>query len=143
MTTALDTSVLVAALASWHESHDRCRLALSRLLSGETTTLVPDHALVEAYSVLTRLPVSYRMSPDDALDLLRGALASRVKVVSERSTRTWALLSNAASIRTAGGAIHDLRILRAARAGGAEALLTLNPRDFERFEPVDIRIVVP
>jgi predicted nucleic acid-binding protein len=51
---AADTSVLVAAFASWHEKHDAARQAVAgapRLI---------DHCALETYSVLTRLPAPHR-----------------------------------------------------------------------------------
>lgn len=51
---AADTSVAVAAFASWHESHEPARAALR-----EGAVLVA-HCAVETYSVLTRLPPPHR-----------------------------------------------------------------------------------
>jgi predicted nucleic acid-binding protein len=51
---AVDTSVAVAAFASWHERHEQARQALD-----EDARLVA-HCAVETYSVLTRLPVPHR-----------------------------------------------------------------------------------
>ncbi len=63
---AADTSVVVAALAAWHEGHESARTAIA----GEEIRL-PAHCLLEAYSVLTRLPPPHRLDPRAALDLLR------------------------------------------------------------------------
>ena len=46
---ACDTSVLVPALVSWHEAHERARAAIREV------SCVPAQVLVECYSVLTRL----------------------------------------------------------------------------------------
>ena len=61
---AVDTSVIVPALLESHTDHERCRVAASG-------AAVPAHALVEAYSVLTRLPPPHRLHPDVAHELLR------------------------------------------------------------------------
>jgi predicted nucleic acid-binding protein len=143
VTTALDTSVLVAALAAWHERHDACRVAVGALLSGDEPPLVPDHAVVESFSVLTRLPVAYRISPEDARALLRDALRGRARVVGERADAVWGLLDAAVGSGIAGGAVYDLRILRSAVRAGATRLLTLNPTDFERFAVADVEIAAP
>lgn len=66
---ALDTSVLVAAVQSWHTEHQRAVEALGNALVGESV-VVPVHALFEAYPVLTRMPGSQRLSPDGAFSLL-------------------------------------------------------------------------
>jgi predicted nucleic acid-binding protein len=49
-----DTSVFVAAFASWHEKH---ALALAAV---QAVDVVIAHCLVETYSVLTRLPTPHR-----------------------------------------------------------------------------------
>lgn len=54
----VDSSVVIAAFASWHEHHATARKAMTcrpRLIA---------HAAVESYSVLTRLPPPHRASPD-------------------------------------------------------------------------------
>jgi predicted nucleic acid-binding protein len=51
---AVDTSVTVAAFASWHERHEPARQALA----GDARLVA--HCAIEAYSVLTRLPVPHR-----------------------------------------------------------------------------------
>jgi predicted nucleic acid-binding protein len=61
---ALDSSVVVAAFASWHRLHNEAR----EVVAGAR---LPAHAAVEAYSVLTRLPAPHRAAPDVARDYLR------------------------------------------------------------------------
>ncbi len=55
---AVDTSVVVAGFASWHEGHQSAAAALAR------KPRVPAHVLVEAHSVLTRLPPPHRAPAD-------------------------------------------------------------------------------
>lgn len=62
---AADTSVVVAAFASWHEHHNRAREALDRGLR------LIDHCALETYSVLTRLPPPHRCAADVVGDFLR------------------------------------------------------------------------
>ena len=78
---ALDTSVLVAAFQPWHDDHGRARGALDRCLEAETP-LIPSHALLETYSVLTRMPGAWRMAPGDAFELIDRTLRGAAKVVS-------------------------------------------------------------
>jgi predicted nucleic acid-binding protein len=51
---AADTSVIVAAFASWHERHTAARRALDGGLR------MIEHCALETYSVLTRLPAPHR-----------------------------------------------------------------------------------
>ena len=62
-----DTSVVVAAFASWHESHDAARRVLDNGLR------LIEHCALETYSVLTRLPPPHRTSAA----LVRGFLQTR------------------------------------------------------------------
>jgi predicted nucleic acid-binding protein len=61
---AADTSVVIAALAGWHEAHEAAAAAMRR------DVRLPGHCLIEAYSVLTRLPAPHRVEPRLARDLL-------------------------------------------------------------------------
>src|SRR5262249_42894530 len=51
---AADTSLVVAAFASWHENHENARRALDGGLR------LIEHCALETYSVLTRLPAPHR-----------------------------------------------------------------------------------
>ena len=62
---AADTSVVVAAFASWHEHHQAAREIVD-----EGVRLI-DHCALEAYSVLTRLPPPHRCAADVVRDYLR------------------------------------------------------------------------
>lgn len=53
---AADTSLVIAAFASWHESHEAARRALDGGLH------LIEHCALETYSVLTRLPPPHRTS---------------------------------------------------------------------------------
>lgn len=57
---AIDSSVSIAAFASWHEAH---RIAREAVASGARPVA---HALLETYSVLTRLPAPHR-APAEAI----------------------------------------------------------------------------
>ena len=54
--TALDTSVVIAAFAPWHESHKAARQAVT------PEAVIPTHVATEAYAVLTRMPEPFRMA---------------------------------------------------------------------------------
>jgi predicted nucleic acid-binding protein len=78
--TAVDSSVLVAALLSWHEAHSPAFAALSAAVE-EGELLLPSSSLIECYSVLTRLPAAHRLSPSDAAGLLESELRETGRVV--------------------------------------------------------------
>jgi predicted nucleic acid-binding protein len=59
---AVDSSVLIAALVAWHEHHEPAARNIRTLLQ-DRTLLLPQHAIIETYSVLTRLPSPHRIAP--------------------------------------------------------------------------------
>lgn len=85
---------------------------------------------MEAYSVLTRLPAAIRLAPLDALRLLKESFGDLPLAALDPSD-VWRLIEELANRGIFGGRIYDAVIARAARAAGAEAILTLNVRHFE------------
>ena len=140
--TAVDTSVVVAALLAWHEAHPPAFAALTAAAE-EDELLLPISSLIECYSVLTRLPAAHRLSPSDAAGLLESALRETGRVVGLRAGATWGFLAAAVREGVRGGATYDRRILAEAHAAGAERLLTLNGSDFRRFALDSLEVVVP
>lgn len=140
--TAVDTSVLVAALLSWHEAHSPAFAALSAAVE-EGELLLPSSSLIECYSVLTRLPSAHRLSPRDAAGLLVSALREAGRVVGSRAGAAWGFLATLVREDVRGGATYDRRILAEAQAAGADRLLTLNGSDFRRFALDHLEVIVP
>lgn len=116
MTETCDTSVLVPALVSWHEAHDESREALRGVGA------VGAHVLLEAYSVLTRLPGSQRL---DAALAARALAALDWEVVDLPGAARVSLIERFADAGVSGGAVHDALVGGTAREHG----LTLVTRD--------------
>jgi predicted nucleic acid-binding protein len=116
---ALDTSVAVAAFATWHELHDAALSALDR------RPQLPGHVALETYSVLTRLPPPHRASPV----LVRGFLDSNFDppYLTLPGDRIAALVGELASAGITGGAAYDALIAAVAKDAGA-TLLTCDLR---------------
>lgn len=139
--TALDTSVVVAALLRWHEDSERCLRAIAAARGKRRGLFVPRTVLLRSWSVATSLPAG-GISPGDALDLLR-SLVGRDEAPPAAGSPEWPLVEDAVQSGVVGGAIHDFEILDAAARAGAARLLTLNPTDFLRFGDRGVEIVAP
>lgn len=139
--TAVDTSVIVAALQEWHTDHPRCLAALDEALAAPPV-VVPVAALVESYSVLTRLPPPHRLRAADAWRLLAETFRDAADL-APAPVDTWGFLSNLAVAGVTGGAVYDAVILDSAVAAGAERILTLNLRHFDRLAPEGLEVVAP
>lgn len=77
-----DTSVVVAGLTAWHESHG---MPLRALRGG---TRLPSHFLVETASVLTRLPGGRAIAPADVVARLRAEFPEEPLCCHRQSTRS-------------------------------------------------------
>jgi len=138
--TAVDTSVIVAALLSWHERHEDAFRALEALLASNDGIVLPAPALVEAYSVMTRLPPPHRLAPKDAFALLEESFRGAATVVQLTPEEVWLFLQNLAEAGVHGGQTYDGQIVACAARQGAQEILTLNPRDFERLAPPELAV---
>ncbi len=140
--TALDTSVIIAGLLKWHEFHSRARPALESALESEDSVILPVHALVEAYSVLTRLPPPRRLSPEQASAMLTESLREDVRLVGVVE-ETWSVIEELAERALGGGLAYDAVILASARKAGATRILTLNGRHFRRLADEGLEVWEP
>lgn len=123
---AVDTSVVVAAFASWHEAHRSAALCLGR------EPRIPAHVMLETYAVLTRLPPPHR-APSD---LVVAFLKQRFKAapLALPGIAQAALLEQISASGLTGGAIYDALIGATARHAGA----TLITRDLRAARAYDV-----
>lgn len=132
--TALDTSVCVAALLEWHDLHEPCAAAADG-------ARIPAHALVETYSVLTRLPPPHRVGRGPVSELLQRRFgASKVLTAPPALQRRLVDRMSAAGID--GGAAYDGVVALTASEHG-ERLLTCDARAVRTYERlgVDFQLV--
>ena len=134
---AVDSSVVIAALSTWHERHDVAREALEAAL--DSGAVIPIPALHESYSVLTRLPPPLSLTAAQAAQMLRSLTGARLVTLDA----DWADLDGWAAAGVTGGLVYDARILACARRGGVTRLLTFNRRHFEQLDLSGMEVVVP
>jgi predicted nucleic acid-binding protein len=133
---------MVAALCTWHEHHERAAAEINRRLRHESMHLAAP-ALVETYSVLTRLPPPHRLSPRDALELLQASFIDGGSINTLDGAAYRALLRHAPEQGVAGGRIYDSVIAHCAWKARATVLLTFNEPHFASFARHGLAIVVP
>ncbi|CAN5714129.1 type II toxin-antitoxin system VapC family toxin [soil metagenome] len=126
---AVDTSLVVALFASWHEAHASAR----EVVPDEVH--LPAHVLLESYSVLTRLPPPHRAPADVVEAFLRRRFQAKLLTLPGRGHRS--LLKAAQEGGISGGGIYDAVI--AATAKHAEAtLLTRDHRAVRVYETIGV-----
>jgi predicted nucleic acid-binding protein len=126
---ALDTSVVVAAFASWHEAHAGAAALLAR------RPRLPAHVVVETYSVLTRLPPPHRAAPEIVARYLAESFPEAPLSLSGSAQR--ALVGMAARGGLSGGAIYDLLVAATAKRAKA-TLMTRDRRALAAYETVGV-----
>lgn len=129
--TAVDTSVAVPLLVSSHTAHS----TVSAWARGRPLVL-SGHALVETYSVLTRLPGDAKVSPRDAVALIDETFGDAV-VLDEAMYRE--IHRQLADRNIAGGAAYDGLVGAAAR-GQDLTLATRDARARGAYEAVGVRV---
>ena len=140
---ALDTSCLIALVCGWHEHHAATTALVQRRLDAGSTLALAAPALVEAYSVLTRLPPPHRLAPADALALLADNFHDDTQTVVLTAREYWSLLLRAPTEGVHGGRTYDAVIAACARRASARELITLNLRHFEPFADDALAVISP
>lgn len=127
---AVDTSVVVAAFASWHEGHGSALEAVAR------RPRIPAHVLIESYSVLTRLPAPHRSPPGLVATFLEESFPQAPLGLAPAPLR--ALPRAAVAAGVSGGAIYDALIAETVKHAGA-TLLTRDRRAVVTYERLGVR----
>ena len=144
MKVLLDTSVLVAAVIEAHPMHRVALPWLQRAKAKSDSGLVAAHSIAELYSVLTKLPLRPRIAPSVAVEVIERDVLDILEVVPLSGDDYRAVINRLAQMGITGGAIYDALIVHAARAAGAEQIVTLNQTDFQRIAPdLSGRIIAP
>ena len=110
--TAADTSLVVAAFASWHERHEAAR----RTLDGGLRLV--EHCALETYSVLTRLPAPHRASGEVVREFLKTRFPLPFLRLSAGAYREF--LSALPDRAVSGGAVYDALVAATAAHHGAQ-----------------------
>ncbi|HEX5107900.1 MAG TPA: PIN domain-containing protein [Vicinamibacterales bacterium] len=140
----LDTSVLLAGLIDFGPQSAPAQ----SLLHAVAEKRIPDaatawHCCLEFFSVATRLPPEFRISPADAATLIQEEVFGRMAVHDLPSTDRLPVLQAGARDVIAGGRVYDLHIAEIARATGAPVIVTDNRRHFVSALRYEMRVETP
>ena len=127
---AADTSLVIAAFASWHESHQAARRALDGGLR------LIEHCALETYSVLTRLPPPHRTSGEVVRDFLTARFPQPLLRLNEQGYKDFVL--GLPDHGVTGGAAYDALVAATAAGCGAD-LVTCDRRALPVYERYGVR----
>ena len=144
MSVFFDTIVLVAGLI---DVGPQSPPAHSLLHGVAEKTIAPAstawHCCLEFYSVSTRLPAEYRLTPGDAAQLVEEEIFARMLVHGLPSGERLSLLRAASRDGIAGGRNYDAHKAEVARAAKATVIVTDNRRHFLTALRYGIRVETP
>lgn len=126
-----DTSVVIAAFASWNEKHEAAVEAL-----GDVRDLIA-HVELEAYSVLTRLPEPLRAETGLVAEYLREDFSGERLVLPGLERR--GLVERLANLSISGGAVYDASVAATADHYG-RTLLSCDLRAARIYEKLGIDV---
>jgi predicted nucleic acid-binding protein len=142
--TFLDTSVLLAGILDFGPQSAPAQSIMYAV--AEQTVPSPAtawHCCLEFFSVATRLPPEFRLTPADGARLLEEEVFARLAVHDLPAADRLRLLHAAVEDGTAGGRIYDAHIAEIARASGATVIVTDNRRHFLAALRHGIRVETP
>ncbi|WP_414530042.1 type II toxin-antitoxin system VapC family toxin [Nodularia chucula] len=132
MKVLFDTSVLVPALIVNHPQHSICFTKIQSAKSGQIQGFISTHSLAETYSVITRLPIQPRISPEQAQTIVV-EISQYLEAVPLAVNDYQAAIAQMATLNLPGGGIFDALIAQAALKAKVNVLMTLNPSHFTRL----------
>jgi len=131
----LDTSILVGGFIDFGDSSRAPmaiidRIAEKRIRNAATAW----HCCLEFYSVATRLPEEYRLSPETAKEFVIEEIMARLDIRTLDAARQQDFFTNSGKQMIRGGRIYDHHIGSLALDSDATVIVTENKKHFSFFE---------
>jgi len=114
---------------------------LQKVKKKEIEGMISAHSLLESYSILTTLPLSPKIYPSLAIELIKKNVIESFEIIEYSSDDYIRLLDELAVENIIGVASYDGLILYAARKIKIDKILTLNVNDFIRLTPQLVRLI--
>ncbi|MEO8099042.1 MAG: PIN domain-containing protein [Acidobacteriota bacterium] len=142
MKIALDTNVVVEYLTMDSAKHGVTRACCDRYEAAGAEFVLAEHCILEAFSVLSRMPRSVALPPRDIETLLLRGFG-HATVAPIRRGLAWETVRHTLDRGFSGGRVYDAVIALSAFEAGAEVLLTWNMKHFLTIAPVGLEIREP
>lgn len=140
----LDTSVILAGLVDFGPQSAPAQSVMHAVAERRVADVgTAWHCCLEFFSVATRLPAEFRLTPTDAALLLQEEVFSRLTVFDLPASDRGTMLHAAGRDGVTGGRIYDSHIAEVARSAGATVVVTDNRRHFLAALRYGIRVETP
>lgn len=134
--------MLVELISTGSDRHLRTESSYEEFRRMGAEFVLPDHVLLEAFSVLSRSPRPVGIPPRDAERLLRSHFGDAI-IAPLRPGLAWDTIGQTLSRGFWGGRVYDTLIAMVAFEAGAEVLLTWNTRHFYAIAPAGLQVREP
>ncbi len=141
----LDTGILLRFVDSRDSLHSTVVDAVAKLGDQQETLVITMQNVAEFCNVLTR-PITANglgLAPSDAIDFVKRDIEPICRVTVDHSAAYDELKRLITTYSIVGKQVHDARLVAMMLAWQIENILTLNDRDFRRYEPEGIKVVTP
>ena len=141
MKVLFDTSVMIAAFVDSHPRHTSSLIWVQKVKKKEIEGVISVHSLIEIYSILTKLPLSPKIHPSLAFELIKENILKDFEIISYKKEDYLNLLKELSSRNIFGGLSYDGLIIYTAKKTKIDKILTLNVNDFIRVAPQLTKII--
>ena len=138
-----DTSVLIPAFAESHPNHKECFSLLEKTLTKKIDLITSAHALLEFYSVYSKLPLKTRISPLEIKKIMEENIYPNFKIITLEEKDYREVISQISSLGLSGGIVYDLFHYMSARKAKANAVITYNDKDFHKVSFDKLPVFLP
>jgi predicted nucleic acid-binding protein len=145
MSFLLDTGILLRLVDQRDVQHSQVRAAVRTLIKRHDDLFICTQNIAEFCNVATR-PIDnngFGITPSAAIELLERDVEPIVGVLVETDQLHSQLKRLVVTHQVIGKQVHDARLVAMMLTWSVENILTLNERNFKRYEPEGIAVVTP
>jgi len=145
MATLLDTGILLRVVDKKDSQHALVEEAVDRLIARQEDLVIATQNIAELWNVATRPFANYglALSPTAVAKLYEDTIEPVCAVLVETKFLPVVFRRLLTQYNVIGKQVHDARLVAMMLVWQVESILTLNDRDFRRFEPEGIQVVTP
>lgn len=139
-----DTSVLVPALIKSLPAHQTAISWLEKVHQKNIEGVISSHTLAELYCNLSRFPITPKISPTAAKEMIEDGILPYFELIALTSDEYLSVINHLVIEQIIGAATYDALHVYAGIKANVDYFLSFNARDFRRVYPsVANKIIVP
>ena len=145
MACLLDSGILLRLINADDEAHLIIRQAVDTLIAGRDELWITTQNIAELWNVATRPVVNngLALSPTQVAKLYDETIAPVCGILTEAESHPDVFRRLLKQYNVVGKQVHDARLLASMLTWQIDSILTLNERNFRRYEPEGISVLTP